>query len=242
VGGTAFLNPIGDSYLGMSGNTGVGTQSPSSKLDVAGNAALTIGGFHGIFTHADTANRTYTFPDASGTVCLTSTCGSGGGNVSSSGTPTAGQVAQWVTSTTIKGSTALAYRTCTMVIAGTGAGGVLQSSDISATLDGQDCELVGAGTLVEVDVRVDGGTSSVLLGRDRAGTVANIVSAALAGGGAGTATCSNTSATTGAISGLTCAGTLQNTSLNAGDWLGVVSGTPDGTTKRVSISIVYQLS
>lgn len=38
---------------------------------------LVIGGFSGLFTHANTANRTYTLPDQSGTLCLTSTCSGG---------------------------------------------------------------------------------------------------------------------------------------------------------------------
>jgi hypothetical protein len=41
---------------------------------------------------------------------LAATGGGGGGNVSNSGTPTAGQVAEWVTSTTIKGSSAIGFR------------------------------------------------------------------------------------------------------------------------------------
>ena len=42
------------------------------RAQIAGKTALTIGGFDGIFTHANTANRTYTLPDATGTVALTS--------------------------------------------------------------------------------------------------------------------------------------------------------------------------
>ncbi len=42
------------------------------RAQIAGKTALTIGGFDGIFTHANTANRTYTLPDATGTVPLTS--------------------------------------------------------------------------------------------------------------------------------------------------------------------------
>jgi hypothetical protein len=49
---------------------GINTLSP-----VANSISLGVGGFVGSITHADTANRTYTLPDANGTICLTATCG-----------------------------------------------------------------------------------------------------------------------------------------------------------------------
>lgn len=48
----------------------IGTTTPNTGYFSA--LWLKIGGFFGIFTHANSADRTYTFPDASGTVALTS--------------------------------------------------------------------------------------------------------------------------------------------------------------------------
>ena len=56
----------------------------SFRTQINGNASLYIGGFNGIFTHANSADRTYTFPDVTGTVCLVTTC-TGTGSVSSIG-------------------------------------------------------------------------------------------------------------------------------------------------------------
>lgn len=52
---------------------GIGTNTPAYKLDVNGTIQGTglrevIGGFAGIFTHANSADRTYTLPDYNGTL------------------------------------------------------------------------------------------------------------------------------------------------------------------------------
>jgi len=66
-------------------------------------------GFMGFqFTAPLTNDRTYIWPDASGVICLQSTgCGGGLGTVTVSGTPTIGQLAEWVDATTIKGISTL---------------------------------------------------------------------------------------------------------------------------------------
>jgi hypothetical protein len=71
--------------------------------------------------------------------------------------------------------------------------------------------------------------------------VANLVSAALASS-SGYAGCSNTSGTTGVDGGTTCSGTLQNTGLNAGDWIEMVSGTAGGTAKLVTVHVIYSVN
>ncbi len=73
---TDFLNATGNEFVaGSGGNFGIGIRTPTHKLHVAGDAAINIGGFDGIFTHANTANRTYTLPDQAGTVALNLSAG-----------------------------------------------------------------------------------------------------------------------------------------------------------------------
>ena len=132
-----------------------------------------------------------------------------------------------------------ARRSCTILITGSGTAGVLQDGDFGSTLDGQDCFINSAATVMEITVRSDAGTPNVIVGRNRVGTVVNLTSSALATAAAGAQACSAAAATTGIDGVNTCSATLQNASLAAGDWLGVVSGTAGGTAKRMSIAITY---
>jgi hypothetical protein len=49
-------------------------------------------------------------------------------------------------------------------------------------------------------------------------------------------------ATTGINGATTCSATLQNTSLSAGDYLELVSGTPGGTAKFFVLHDVYTVN
>ncbi len=133
-------------------------------------------------------------------------------------------------------------RTCTIVIPGSGAAGVLVDADFNITSDGQDCFISAASTLVEVTVRADAGAPTVFPQRDRLGTAVDIVSSALATAAAGAQACSKTGATTGLDGATTCSATLQNTSLSAGDWIGVRAGVAGGTAHRMSIAVSYTVN
>jgi hypothetical protein len=104
------------------------------------------------------------------------------------------------------------------------------------------CFIPAGATIVEMDVNADGGTPNVIVGRNRAGTIVNIVSAALATAASGGIACSNTGGTTGINGATTCSSTLQNTGLNAGDYLELVSGTAGGTAKFFVVHIIYTVS
>jgi hypothetical protein len=133
-------------------------------------------------------------------------------------------------------------RTC-MIIIGADNGSVLVDSDIGP--QGQQCYIPAAATIVEINVRADAGTPSVLLQRRRgAATVANLSSAALTTAAAGAAACAMSSTSQTCIDGTTSSGTvtLSNTGLNAGDWIETVSGTAGGTAKRLSIAVVYTIN
>ena len=110
------------------------------------------------------------------------------------------------------------------------------------------CKVPSTATVVEVDVESDAGSPSVIVGRRRctawtSGTcsteaVFNLVSSALTSPN-GYMGCSNTGGTAGLDGGTTCAATLENTSLNAGDWIELVSGTAGGTAKLMTVHIIY---
>lgn len=126
-----------------------------------------------------------------------------------------------------------------MLSVGADNGSALVNSDLGP--QGQGCWIPTGATINELTVTSDAGTPNVIVGRNRAGTIVNIVSAALATGGAGAANvkCSNTGGTTGLNGSTTCSGTLQNTGLNVGDFLELVSGTAGGTAKRMSIAVTF---
>jgi hypothetical protein len=109
------------------------------------------------------------------------------------------------------------------------------------TLDGNECLIDAPSTVVEIDVSSDAGTPSIILGRNRGGTVANLVSSALAAAGPSVTACARTTAITCQFSASTASATLQNTALTGGsgasDWLGVVSGTADGVAHRITVYI-----
>jgi len=110
------------------------------------------------------------------------------------------------------------------------------------------CRIPAAATVIEIDVDADAGSPSLIVGRRRcttytsgrcsAETVVNLVSSALAAA-SGYLGCANTAGTAGLDGGTTCAATLQNTALNAGDWIELVSGTAGGTAKLVIAHIIY---
>lgn len=132
------------------------------------------------------------------------------------------------------------YRTCTIVVLGTGTAGVLQTTD--ADYDDQDCFVAKASTVIEVTVRADTGTPAATPSRDRLGTAVNLVSTALATASSGGQACSNAGGTTGLDGATTCSATLQNTALNAGDWLGLANGLTVSTAHRISIAITYTVN
>lgn len=131
------------------------------------------------------------------------------------------------------------YRTCDIPIGDT-SGSAITSGQMGP--QSRICFIPAAATIVEMDVNADAGTPNIIVGRNHAGTVANIVSAALATAASGGIACSNAGGTTGLNGATTCSGTLQNTSLAAGDYLELVSGTPGGTAKFFVAHITYTVN
>lgn len=136
-------------------------------------------------------------------------------------------------------ATGLARRTCDIAV-----GDETASVIVNGQLGPQKriCFIPGAATIVEMDVAADGGTPSVIVGNNAAGTVTNIVSSALATAASGGIACSNVGGTAGIDGVTTCSGTLQNTGLATGSYLELVSGTAGGTAKLMTIHVIYTIN
>lgn len=104
------------------------------------------------------------------------------------------------------------------------------------------CYIPVAATVVEMDVAADGGTPNVIAGVNHAGTTSNIVSAALATAASGGIACSRLTAVTCIDGATTGSATLQNTSIVAGDYIELVSGTAGGTAKLMTIHVLYTVN
>ena len=132
---------------------------------------------------------------------------------------------------------AIRYDHCDMAVGDT-SGSAISSAQLGP--QSRMCFVPAAATIIELDVNADADTPNVIVGRNHAGTIANIVSGALATASAGGIACSNTGGTTGINGTTTCSSTLQNTSLAAGDYLELVSGTAGGTAKFFVAHVIWQ--
>ena len=130
-------------------------------------------------------------------------------------------------------------RVCDIAVGDTTASAITTSHPGPQT---RTCFIPAASTIVEMDVAADAGTPNVIVGNNAAGSVTNIVSGALATASAGAIACSNTGGTTGIDGATTCTNTLQNTTLNAGSYLELVSGTAGGTAKLMTIHVIYTIN
>lgn len=127
-----------------------------------------------------------------------------------------------------------------MVVGANNAAAVIANADLGP--QGDFYFMPHAGTLVEIEVTANAGTPNVIVGRNRAGTTANLTSTALATAASGAIACSNTGGTTGLDGATTCSATLQNTGLNAGDRFSLVSGTAGGTAAQMMICATYTIN
>jgi hypothetical protein len=290
-GGSTPAGALGD--IQLSGGASLVADSGIFSHDVASHTTYTQGlqagagsgyqefvdaaGHKGWVVPSDlTGDRTWMMPDKSGTVAMLSdVAGGGGGNVSSTGTPTTGQLATWSDATHVQGVTALpaanepahtgdvtntagslaltitpgavtapkmapatTLRTC-MLLAGADNGAALVDADLGPQL--QMCLVPAASTVVEIVVYADAGTPNVLVHRRTGTTNTALLSGALATAASGALACSKTTGVAG-IAGTTCSATLQNTSVAAGDTLGLSSGTAGGVAKRMSVGIVMTVN
>jgi len=142
--------------------------------------------------------------------------------------------------TASKSAVVLTRRPCSIIVGSDDAAAALADSNLGP--QGRQCFVPFAATVVEITVAADAGTPNVIPRKNHAGSTSNLVSSALATASAGAIACSNTGGTTGLDGATTCSATLQNTSLAAGDWIELGSGTAGGTAKRMSVSITYTVN
>lgn len=126
---------------------------------------------------------------------------------------------------------------CDIVIGDT-SGSVLTDGQLGPQVG--MCYVPYGATVLEIDVRANGGTPNVIVGNSHAGSVSNLVSSALATASSGGIACSKTTNTVGLDGVTTCSATLQNTALLTGDYIELVSGTAGGVAKEMNIHVIYQ--
>ena len=212
----------------------------------------TIAGFTAVPTTGHIVDCT-----VSSTTCTLTDSGVVAANVVNASSPAAGIAhfagsTQTVTSSTIATAdvAANAITSAKMAVVNTrrvcdiAVGDESASAIVTAQLGPQKriCYVPAASTIVEMDVGADGGTPNVIVAVNHAGSDSNIVSSALATASSGGIACSNTGGTTGIDGATTCSSTLQNTTLAAGDYLELVSGTPGGTAKLMTIHVIYTVN
>ena len=101
-----------------------------------------------------------------------------------------------------------------------------------------------AATATEITVSGNAGTPSVIVRVNHAGSASDLLSGALATASSGGVACSKASATTGLDGVTTCSGTLQNTSIAAGDWIETKTGSGFASpgAKRFSVCLTWTVN
>ncbi len=130
---------------------------------------------------------------------------------------------------------AMRTRTACEVI-GSDSGSVLADADLGPQT--RQYMFPVAFTLTEVTVNADGGTPSIQVRRNHAGSTTNLLSGALATAASGAIACAKTSTSQTCLDGATTSSgtiTLSTTAMAAGDWLELTSGTAGGVAKRMTV-------
>lgn len=226
TGGALTLNAV---MLGAGGN--------DSKVDTgctAGSGTMACSGFSGPLTgNASTATNIANNTGTTTTVLH--------GNAA--GSPAFGSVVNGDLGANAVDSSKMAVvntrRVCDIAVGDT-SGAVITDAQLGPQK--RICYVPAAATVVEMDVAADGGTPNVIVGVNHAGSVSNIVSSALATASSGGIACSKTTGTTGIDGATTCSATLQNTTVAAGDYLELVSGTAGGVAKLMTIHVIYTIN
>ena len=104
------------------------------------------------------------------------------------------------------------------------------------------CFIPYAATVTQVQVSANDGTPNIIVGVRHAGSVANLVSSALATAASGGRACSNIGGTVGIDGTTACSKTLQNVGIAQGDYIEAVSGTAGGVAKSMQVAIVFTVN
>jgi hypothetical protein len=164
----------------------------------------------------------------------------GGGVTDVFGFKRNGPAAKWELIASTQNSLSARRRTCAIVI-GDDVATSPALTDAQLTNQFDLCLIPSTATVEEITIKADAGTPNVVVHRrTSAGSVTPLLSSALATAASGALACARPTAVAG-YAGTTCAATLQNSTIGAGDWLGLTSGTAGGTARRFSIMVSYLL-
>ena len=146
--------------------------------------------------------------------------------------------AQTIYGTTYHGIT----RSCVIEFGDDGASSPLATGNIQP--EKSLCKVSQAAYLKEVDVMVDSGASTVQVGYRHNGSTTALtgtLTPTTVSGITDKVACANTSGTAVTIEGnsVTC-GTLSATALASGDFIETLAGAGDGTSKRMTITVLWQ--
>jgi hypothetical protein len=131
-------------------------------------------------------------------------------------------------------------KTCSIVVGADNASVTLVNADLGP--QGGQCFIPVAATVLEITVKADNGAPNVIVQKEQGTTPTALLGAALATAGSGGVACSRATVTLCLDGVTTSSGTLQNTSLAAGNWIGLASGSAGGTAKRMSIAVTYTVN
>ena len=138
--------------------------------------------------------------------------------------------------TPAKASNNLKRKTCSIIIGYDNNPSVLVNLDLGPQR--HICLVPALAVVEEITVYADAGTPNVIVHRRTGTTDTALLSSALTTAASGALACSRTSAVVG-YGGATCSASLQNTTLGAGDTIGLTSGTAGGVARRMSIFVSY---
>jgi hypothetical protein len=132
-----------------------------------------------------------------------------------------------------------AYRSCNIIIGDQSNSAVLTDAQLGPQK--WTCYIPQAATLQEIDVAADGGTPNIIVANVYNGVTNNVLSTALATGASGGTACSRAT-NTNCIGGASASVTLQNTAMQAGSYIQLVSGTAGGVAKLMTVHVTYTLN
>lgn len=137
-------------------------------------------------------------------------------------------------------ASATTTRVCNIVAGGDSAP-ILANTDIAP--QSFQCDIPKTATVLEVDVRADTGTPSVIVGFiTPVGVVSNLVSAPLATAGSGGKACANAAGGLGVDGVTTCSATLQNATVAIGSYFETISATAGGAAHLHTVSVIFTMT
>ena len=138
-----------------------------------------------------------------------------------------------------KATDGLVMQTCSMFFGDTSNSTAMSNAQLGPQK--RICFVGVNATVIQVTVSADAGTPNIIVAKNHAGSVSNLVSSALSTAANGGVACSNANGGSGLDGSTTCSNTIQNTSIVAGDFFETVSGSAS-TAKAMQVHITYRVT